>query len=49
MSFINADSRPKEDLLNRKRFADEIASSMLVSFENGEDSFVFGLNGKWGV
>src|SRR5258705_5970460 len=45
---INTDSTPKEDLLNRKVFANEIANSLKFSFDNGEDSFVLGINGKWG-
>jgi predicted KAP-like P-loop ATPase len=48
MKKINTDSIPTEDLLNRKKFAGEISKSLKLSFNNGEDSFVFGLNGKWG-
>src|SRR5260221_7696188 len=48
MKKINTDSIPNEDLLNRRKFAQDISQSLKLSFNNGEDSFVFGLNGKWG-
>lgn len=48
MVKINVDGLPPVDLLERKRFAKEIATSLNITFSNGNDSFVFGLNGKWG-
>ncbi len=45
---INSDFPSKRDLLDRKYFAVQIAQNLIKSFDNGFESIVFGLNGKWG-
>ncbi len=45
---MNADSKSKVDLLNRKGFADEIAKGVVESAKKDSDGFVIGLTGKWG-
>ncbi len=45
---FNSDGTASEDLLGRKKFAEQIADSLVNTFDNDFESIVFGLNGKWG-
>ncbi len=45
---LDSDSIAKEDKLNRKEFAKQIANGLNTGFPNGSESLVFGLNGPWG-
>ncbi|WP_339607017.1 P-loop NTPase fold protein [uncultured Roseivirga sp.] len=45
---LDSDSIAKEDKLNRKEFAKQIANGLNSGFPNGSESLVFGLNGSWG-
>lgn len=42
------DSIAQEDLLDRTKFAEQIGYGLVHSFQNGSESIVLGLNGKWG-
>lgn len=48
MKDLNSDGVSKKDLLGRQHFAKDIAHKLVHSVENGDESIVFGLNGKWG-
>lgn len=45
---IKSDSVAKEDILDRKPFAREIAGQITEYFKSNEDSLVIGINGSWG-
>lgn len=46
--FLNPDNIPKEDLLDRKQFAEQIAISLVKTTEIEPEGFVTSLTGKWG-
>lgn len=45
---LDTDAIAKEDQLNRRVFAQQIAKGLISGFPNGSESLVFGLNGPWG-
>ena len=49
MAYLHTDGIPAYDELGREKFAKEIANNIIKGIPNGSESFVIGINGKWGV